>query len=136
MEVDMPAQSIQELEARLETSLKKLADTETQMKALPLSNAEDLSALHRVLSSYALTLVQVIKRKSEDPIRQKHLYLVEKLHETETEMVTSELNLAILGEESFDKRWNRYKAAKERWWRAIDEVCQHRTTYSSILKAA
>lgn len=132
----MPAQSIQELEAHLETTLKKLADTETQMKARPLSNAEELSALHRVLSGYALTLERVIKRKREYPIRQKHLYLIDKLHETATEMVTSEQNLSVFGEESFDKRWNRYQAAKERWWHAIDEVCQHRTTYSSILNAA
>jgi len=100
----MPTQSAQELEARLEATLREIGGTDLDF----------VLALEREMEGAApCGLAPLFK---------------EELHEAAMELSARERGMGDFENGSMTERRDRLESAEERFWRASDADCEHRST--------
>jgi hypothetical protein len=125
-EVSMSAQSFPELETRLELTFKKIAtiDIEIGKQEVASQEAAVLRQLWLANSNLALALIHGMDRAAPCNFGQ----IQKELHEAEIELAAAERGMGTLDGGSMTQRWDRFEAAKTRFWNAFDASCEHSST--------
>ncbi len=116
----MPSQSIQELEARLEVTLRSFEEPEADAGNPEISGHEDdLSRLQLARFGLVQALRDYIAFKTGEADRHITARRVKERHEAEMELAAAERGMGALEGGSSTQRWDRVRVARERWWNAL-----------------
>jgi hypothetical protein len=135
----MPSQSIQELEARLQLTLRSLEEPEADTGNSEIGGHED--DLSRRLQLARLGLVQALRDciafKIGEADRRVTARLKKELHEAEIEFSASERKLRLLegGTGTFPQLWAARDAARGRWESALRKLARHRSAGSKLVES-
>ena len=133
----MPTKSIQELEARLQATLRTLEEPEADTESLEIGGHED--DLSRRLQLARLDLVQALRKSIAFKIWEAYRCVKDRLerefHEAGMEFSASEHRLRSLEGGTFSQLWEARDAARGRWESALCKLARHRSTGSKLVES-
>jgi hypothetical protein len=135
----MPSQSIQELEARLQVTLRSLEEPEADTRSPKIDDHEDDLSWRLQLARLGLvqTLRDCIAFKIGEADRRVTARLKKELHEAEMEFSVSERKLRLLegGTGTFPQLWAARDAARGRWESALRKLARHHSADSKLIES-
>ena len=135
----MPRQSVQELKTDLEAILREVRDIDLRAEKRRVSSHEvalpEAAFLEAALLQYreaCVGLAQALGRSIGNKMKSADTcdsdLIKNELHEAGIELAASESAMGDLGDGSITQRWDRVRAATERWWSALHASMNHRST--------
>jgi hypothetical protein len=130
-EETMSTQSIQELETRMETTCRKIEDTDIEIGKHEVDSDKTVSLLRlrQAYCDFALDLRLYIACEMKNAIFRKLALLEKEVHEATMERVIAENGLSVVEYGLFNEQLNRCNTAEKRFWSAIHARNAFRTKY-------
>jgi hypothetical protein len=126
----MSMQSVQELQACLETTLRNIEGAEIEIGKHEAGS--HMVALLRQLRDANIDCDSALKRCIESKIKAticcESARIKQELHEAMMERVASENGMGALEGGSMTQRWDRFRVATDRWWSALHAHWGHGST--------
>lgn len=123
----MPTLSIQERETCLETTWKKIEDTNIEIGKHELGSHDEVSLRHLIYAYIGLAqaLEGSIAGKKKPAICSESALIEKKWRDARMVLLRTENRYDASGDGSFTLWWDRRELASKEWWSALDAFCEH-----------